>query len=298
MFWDALLLRFHFGFKALPDGLEYASRALGTAYAPRQRLFTVLPSGQPQLPQLSDFSVWLLTQDCPVTTLLGQHAYHRLNDLNLRQPPLRPDISSFPTLLEANAPVNVARGLAAAREEDLVREAQALMVVGPSLRRRMTEFRARVWMQPPVELIPAVYQDFPGWWNQVRDSRRLKPEDLPLHYFRLDVENELRHPHRSPARICWDSRPTWIDPWEWAFLRACYNSDVSPVDRLALFLLIYGALDVAQITRLFWQLHTQTGWPFPLTAAGYTAAMDHLVRQWAAVLRYMARDRAARVAAS
>jgi hypothetical protein len=261
-------------------------------------MFKIFPSdGLTPLPQLSDFSVWLVAEDRPPTTLLCQRAHQRRNEWATLHQPRKPDSSSFPGLLQHNAPVDAAAGLTAARQGDTAGEAQALTVAGPYFRQRMSDFRSRVWMQPPVSLASGVLCDFASLWSQYCGSLKLAAESFPLTWLHLDVEKYLTAWPSHPSWFSWSSRPTWIDPSEWAFLQCCYNPSVSPVDRLALFLLIYGALTVSQITRLFRALAQQTGWTFPLNEAGYTVGMDYLVKQWAAILRCMARAQVKQVPA-
>jgi hypothetical protein len=53
--------------------------------------------------------------------------------------------------------------------------------------------------------------------------------------------------------VGWDTRPTWIDPSEWRFLLCSYRA-LQPTDRLALFLLLYGGLNIRQVNRLLFSL--------------------------------------------
>jgi hypothetical protein len=244
--------------------------------------------------------VWLLTEDCPEAGDLGRRARQRLADWASPLQPSPVDVTAFPAQLAADAPVDATPWLVQARQPQPPGpevETAALLAVVPDFSRRMTDFRARVRMQAPFTLLPEAVADFVCAWDHFWGSNR-HPADFPLSCFDHELVNALTEWPAHPSYFSWATRPTWIDRSEWDCLRCCYNATVvSRVDRAALFLLIFGALNVPQIVRLFRLLGHQTGWNFPLNAAGYAAATEHLVQKLAAVLRGMVETRRERVAA-
>ena len=299
-FWDFALLRLHFGFGVVPGGLAWMTQALTAAYVPlSRRMFSAYPPG-PALPVpiLTPFSIWLLTRDCPAGTLLRHDADHRLNDLMAPPPPLRLDVTPFPGQLTAAGPVDAGPHLSVARRTpppSPADEAAAMQAVGPDCRQRMTDFRSRVRLAAPVTLFEQTLTDFVGLWRQYAEGNH-DPARFSHAWFFHDVIQLLEGWPAHPPRV-WDARPVWIDPHEWPFLRCCYQV-LRPVDRLALFLLLYGGLNIRQVNRLLGHLHNQTGWRWGEGPAGLEGAMSHLVARWAAVIDCLVEARRKRVTAN
>jgi hypothetical protein len=301
MFWDFVLLRLHLGFGVVPGGLAWVTQAVENAYSPPwRRMFAVHPPGPAMpLPRLEAFSLWLLTQDSTRGPRVLHDAAGALQQQIDHLPPLGLDVGPFPGMLANARPVDPSPHLSLARKgspPDTAAEASALSALGPHYRERMSAFRSRVRLEAPVNLLEEIEADFAQLWRQYWE-RDQSAADFPLDWFFHDVVGALADWPAPSSSFTWDSRPMWIDRHEWSFLRCCYEK-LGRVDRLAIFLLLYGALNIRQIVTLFRLLHNRTHWHWSETQAGHERVMDHLLERWTAVVECMSLARRTRLTAN
>jgi hypothetical protein len=294
MFWDFLLLRFHFGFTAVPEGACWVEQAMTGAYAPLgRRLFALLPRAPARpVPVLGPLSRWALTQDCRPGTLLYRDANNSLQDW-LASPA---GVGWSPTLLAARlaslANADAAPHLARAQQPPPpgpAAEAAAFVAVYPDFCGRMVDLLSRVRLVDPDALGCEVLADFAHLWGRHWGSAR-DPADFSLDWFGLTARQALRDLPAPPPGL-WNAPPGWVLPHEWAFLACCYRA-LRPADRLALFLLVYGGLDVRQVSRLLFSLCGPSEWRWPNSPSGWPGALDHLTDVWMDVVRCVAGARA------
>jgi hypothetical protein len=315
-FWDHALRRLHFAFvERYPDqGRECVQRVMENAFnQPRlwpAALFVLSPAGPGgnRPPVLAAESIQLLAVDCPHSNLgfrarqLARPAWpadRLLAALKAAEPP---DVTG--TLAQARlaaggkagpevtaaagVPENPGEGAAQVFEEffqDLhvpptPEQMQQGDEVGRAFRPLLCAFLGRVSETDPAAYQEPVLEDFVHLWRRYL-AGRTAPQDFWLLSFGplvRDVVHRVSPPQVLPAR-------TWVeDPAERLFLECC-AATLSHVDRVALFLVLYGALDVRQVVRVL-RAAVPPGWAW---AANPETAMDHLTERWVDVVEEMAR---------
>jgi hypothetical protein len=305
-FWDRALRRFHFAFVSVsPDaGRDFLQRAMENASNPQRiwpaALFVLTPvgPGRKRPPVLSEDSIQLLAVNCPSSNL-GSRARRIARplwtsdqlDARLRaaEPP---DVTRQITEARGNIALNP--GAAVNEGEDTTRVIEQLsgsLLPPPTLEQMQRGEEAAMAFCPalclflgvvsrrdPKVYAPAVLEDFVHLWRQYL-AGSTAPRDFWLLCFRPLVQEALQRVPAPEVHPGW----TWIDdPDERRFLE-CGDSILSHVDRVALFLVLYGGLNIQQLIVVLCSIVPQ-GWKW---TKSIDEAMNHLTERWLDVVEEM-----------